>query len=69
MEEISMTRFEKDFMDAQEGNGIEVITRRREEIRKLTAEGKACRNGFRTRCIAQETARLTRELEEIEELF
>lgn len=47
-----MTRFEKDFMDAQEGNGIEVITRRREEIRKLTAEGKACRNGFRTRCIA-----------------
>ena len=31
-----MTRFERDYKDAEEGNGIEVITKRRAEIEKLT---------------------------------
>lgn len=64
-----MTRFEKDYRDAQEGNGIEVITRRREELKKLTAEGKACKNKFRTQSIAQEVVRLQEELKKIEDLF
>ena len=36
---------------------------------RLTREGKACRNGFRMQCIAQEVARLQREYNEIDSLF
>lgn len=64
-----MIRFERDYKDAQEGNEIEVLKRRKAEIEKLTAEGKACRNGFRRQCIAQEVARLTAEYNKIDELF
>lgn len=64
-----MTRFERDYKDAREGNEIEVITKRRTEIAKLTAEGKACKNGFRRQCLAQEVVKLTTELNKIEELF
>ena len=64
-----MTRFERDINDAKEGNEIEVLTRRKAEIEKLTAEGKACRNGFRIKCIAQEVARLKAEYNQIESLF
>ena len=56
-----MTTFERDYKDAQEGNEIEVLTRRKAEIKRLTQEGKACKNGFRRQCIAQEVARLQRE--------
>lgn len=64
-----MTRFERDINDAKGGNEIEVLTRRKAEIEKLTAEGKACRNGFRIKCIAQEVARLKAEYNKIESLF
>ena len=64
-----MTRFERDINDAKEGNEIEVLTRRKAEIEKLTAEGKDCRNGFRIKCIAQEVARLKAEYNKIESLF
>ena len=36
-----MTRFEKDLKDALAGNEIEILTRRKAEIDKLTAEGRA----------------------------
>ena len=49
-----MTRFEKDLKDALAGNEIEILTRRKAEIDKLTAEGRACKNAFRRTCIAQE---------------
>ncbi len=64
-----MTRFERDFKDAQEGNGIEVLTRRKAELAKLIQEGKACKNGFRRQCIAQEVVKLQKEYEKIDELF
>ena len=64
-----MTRFEKDLKDALEGNEIKVLTRRKAEIKKLTAEGKTCKNSFRRTCIAQEVARLTREYNAISEKF
>ncbi|MFD1403741.1 hypothetical protein [Robinsoniella peoriensis] len=64
-----MTKFERDYRDAQEGNGIEVITRRHAELKRLTAEGKVSRNRFKTQCIAQEVVRLRDELEKIEGLF
>lgn len=64
-----MTRFEKDYIAAQNGSGREIIERRRAEIRKLTQEGKCCKNAFRRQCIAQDVVRLTRELDKIDELF
>ena len=40
-----MTRFERDLRDAQKGNGIEVLTKRKAELDRLWKEGKACKNG------------------------
>ena len=64
-----MTFFERDLKDALEGNEREVLTRRKAEIERLTREGKACKNGFRRQCIAQELAKLKKEYEEIAENF
>ena len=64
-----MTRFERDLKDALDGNEIEVLKRRKAEIEKLTAEGKACKNSFRRTCIAQEVVRLTAEYKRISENF
>jgi len=64
-----MTRFDKDLKAAQEGNGIEVLTKRKEELDKLYKEGGACKNSFRRQCIAQDYARLKAEYEKIDSLF
>lgn len=64
-----MTRFERDLKDALAGNEIEVLTRRKAEIEKLTKECNACKNRFRRQCIAQEVAKLTREYNEIDANF
>ena len=64
-----MTRFERDLQDALNGNEIEVLKRRKAEIQKLTAEGKACKNKFRMTCIAQEVVKLTKEYNMISENF
>ena len=64
-----MTRFERDLKEALDGNEIEVLKRRKAEIEKLTAEGKACKNSFRRTCIAQEVVRLTNEYKRISENF
>ncbi|MBR4043469.1 MAG: hypothetical protein IKJ10_02325 [Bacteroidaceae bacterium] len=64
-----MTRFERDLKEALDGNEIEVLKRRKAEIEKLTAEGKACKNSFRRTCIAQEVVRLTAEYKRISENF
>ena len=64
-----MTRFERDLKEALDGNEIEVLKRRKAEIEKLTAEGKACKNSFRRTCIAHEVVRLTAEYKRISENF
>ena len=64
-----MTRFERDLKEALEGNEIDVLKRRKAEIDRLTAEGKACKNSFRRTCIAQEVVRLTKEYNAISENF
>ena len=64
-----MTAFERDLKDALEGNGREVLTRRKAEIERLRKEFRYCKNGFRRQCIAQELARLRKEYEEIDSNF
>lgn len=69
MKAKAMTRFERDLKDAREGNGIEVLTKRKAELDRLWKEGKACKNGFRRQCIAQEYTRLKAEYDKIDALF
>ena len=64
-----MTRFERDMKAALEGNGIEVLTKRKAELDRLYKEGKTCRNRFRMQCIAQEYSRLRAEYDEIDALL
>lgn len=42
-----MTRFEKDMIEALNGNEIEVLKYRKAELARLTTEGKNCKNAFR----------------------
>ncbi|WP_320951976.1 hypothetical protein [Hungatella effluvii] len=64
-----MTRFERDLKDAKEGNGIEVMKRRKAEIEKLEKAGRCEKNGFKRTCIAQELTRLKAEYSKLDELF
>lgn len=64
-----MTRFERDLKDAQEGNEIEVMERRKAEIEKLEKAGRCEKNGFKRTCIAQELTRLKAEYSKLDELF
>ena len=67
--EITMTRFERDYKDALEGNEIEVLKNRKEELTKLRKELKSCKNGFRAQCLIQEINRLEKEYRELDDLF
>jgi len=51
-----MTRFEKDLQRVIDGDEIEVITERRNEIQALKDELGRCKNNFRSECLAQEIA-------------
>lgn len=64
-----MTRFERDFKAAQEGNEIEILTKMKAELDRLYKEGKACKNSFKKQCIAQEYTKLKAEYDKIDELF
>ena len=64
-----MTRFERDLKEAQEGNGIEVLTRRKAQLDRLYKEGGGCKNSFRRQCIAQEYTKLKAEYDRIDALF
>lgn len=64
-----MTRFERDLKDAQEGNEIEVMKRRKAEIEKLEKAGRCEKNGFKRTCIAQELTRLKAEYSKLDGLF
>lgn len=64
-----MTTFERDYREAQQGNEIEIILRRRAEIQEMTRKARATKNGFIRQCIAQDIDRLTKELTAIENLF
>ena len=63
-----MTRFEKDLLEAKNGNATIILKERKAELDRMTKEGKACKNKFRMQCIAQEVARLTKEYNEIDKL-
>lgn len=66
-----MTRFEKDFNIVKQNpiKGIEILKYRKEELRKLNKEGRACKNSFRLDCILKNIAILNEEYQIISELI
>lgn len=64
-----MTIFEKDYKDAKEGNGIEVLKKRKMELQELNKKLRECRNGFKAECIMQEIERKQDEYQRIDDLF
>lgn len=64
-----MTKFEKDFKRAKEGDEISVLKERRSELDGLHKELKECKNSFRASCISQEINRLSEEYKKISALF
>lgn len=64
-----MTSFEKDYQDAKEGNGIEVLKKRKKQLQELDKKLRYCNNSFRSECIMQEIERKQKEYQKIDDLF
>lgn len=64
-----MTNFEKDYQDAKEGNGVEVLKKRKKELQELNEKLRSCRNGFRAEYLMQEIERKQKEYRKIDDLF
>ena len=61
-----MTRFEKDVIEIEEGNEIEVLKRRKAELDDLYKRGRCEKNSFKRQCIAQEYTRLKAEYDALD---
>ena len=61
-----MTRFEKDIIEIEEGNEIEVLKRRKAELEDLYKKGRCEKNAFRRQCFAQEYTRLKAEYDALD---
>ena len=61
-----MTRFEKDIIEIEEGNEIEVLKRRKAELDNLYKKGRCEKNSFKRQCIAQEYTRLKAEYDALD---
>ena len=61
-----MTRFEKDIIEIEEGNEIEVLKRRKAELDDLYKKVRCEKNSFKRQCIAQEYTRLKAEYDALD---
>lgn len=63
-----MTRFEKDAEAIKKSTiaAHEILETRKAELERLDRAGRACKNGFRRQCIAQEYAKLCREYNDLD---
>ena len=64
-----MTRFERDVIEIEEGNEIEVLKRRKAELDNLYKKGRCEKNSFKRQCIAQEYTRKLAEYEKLNAMF
>ena len=64
-----MTRFEKDLNEIAEGNGTEVMKRRKAELAEIMKKGKAEKNSFKMQCLVQDYKRLSAEYDKLDEMF
>ena len=63
------TRFEKDYEEAKQGNGIEILSGRKNQLEVLRKQFKSCRNAFKRDCLKQKIIKLEEEYKIIDELF
>ena len=61
-----MTRFERDVIEIEEGNEIEVLKRRKAELDNLYKKGRCEKNSFKRQCLAQEYTRLKAEYDALD---
>ena len=61
-----MTRFERDVIEIEEGNEIEVLKIRKAELDNLYKKGRCEKNSFKRQCIAQEYTRLKAEYDALD---
>lgn len=65
-----MTRFEREKNEIRNGaDGIVILRERKAELLEIEKKGRACKNGFRRECLAQEFVKLEREYNELSELI
>ena len=64
-----MTRFERDVIEIEEGNEIEVLKRRKAELEELKRKGRCEKNSFKRQCIAQEYERKMAEYEKLDAMI
>ena len=64
-----MTKFEKDIIEIEEGNEIEVLKRRKAELDDLYKKGRCEKNSFKRQCIAQEYERRLAEYEKLDAMI
>lgn len=66
-----MTRFERDYKEAQQdaGLGIIILMERKEELQEIERKGRAEKNSWRREILAQEYVKLQREYDELAELI
>ena len=64
-----MTRFERDVIEIEEGNEIEVLKRRKAELDNLYKKGRCEKNSFKRQCIAQEYERKMAEYEKLDAMI
>ena len=69
-EKKTMTRFEREYREAQQDAdlGIIILRERKAELQEIERKGRSEKNGFRRECLAQEFVKLQREYAAIEEL-
>ena len=63
-----MTRFEKDVIEIEKGNELEVLKKRKAELDDLYKKGRCEKNSFRRQCIAQDYNRLMAEYDALDKM-
>lgn len=66
-----MTRFGREYHEAFDkwGRAMEIVQRRTEELKRIEAEGRREKNGFRLQFLAKQYNQRKEELEALEELL
>ena len=63
-----MTIFEKDIIEIEEGNEIDVLKIRKAELDDIYKKGRCEKNSFKRQCIAQEYKRKLAEYEALDKM-
>ncbi len=65
------TKFDKDLrlMETDSDAGIMILRERKAQLEQIERQGRACKNHFRLKCIAQEYNWLKREYDALDQMI